>query len=258
MTDESDEFEGHVYVHFDGIKKSAEWIVKDYKGNGAFTDAQIEALCQQFQMPRPLIKELSLYVGNSLDSDSEVDLLQVTKSKAIAHANKNIRRARRLLRNGESIERVKEELNGLTNIFAITQADAELLPVAMTADQDLEQQLTLLLQTPGSAALLKPDHSPSASDNRRFQVVMSCCYIWEDAGKDFGFSNELDDTNRVDRVGGIYQFVQTVAAMVSTSKHRLRGEVFHKDITHFKAYRLGRDPDAFLNEEPEFGPPKTG
>ena len=90
MTDESDELEGHVYMHFDGIKKSAEWIVKDYRGNGAFTDAQIEALCQQFQMPRPLIEELSLYVGNSLDSDSEVDLLQVTKSKTIAHANKNI------------------------------------------------------------------------------------------------------------------------------------------------------------------------
>ena len=144
MTDESDELEGHVYVHFDGIKKSAEWIVKDYRGNGAFTDAQIEAICEQFQMPRPLIKELSLYVGNSLDSDSEVDLLQVTKSKAIAHANKNIRRARRLLRNGESIERVKEELNGLSNIFAITKADAEILPTAMTADQGLEQQLTLL------------------------------------------------------------------------------------------------------------------
>ncbi|MCF7779682.1 hypothetical protein GLP59_19035 [Sulfitobacter sp. M220] len=258
MTDESDELERHVYMHFDGIKKSAEWVIKDYNGEGAFTDAQIEALCHQFQMPRPLIKELSLYVGNSLDSDSEVDLLQVTKSKAIAQANKNMRRARLLLRNGARIERVKEELTGLSNIFAITKADAEILPTALTADQYLEQQLTRLLQTPGSAALLKPDRSPSASDNRRFQVVMSCCYIWEDAGKDFGFSNELDDTNRVDRVGGIYQFVQTVATMVSTSKHRLRGEVFHKDITHFKAYRLGRDPDAFLNEEPEFGPPKKG
>jgi len=88
--------------------------------------------------------------------------------------------------------------------------------------------------------------------------VMSCCHIWEDAGKKFGLANKLDDKNTVDRSGELYEFIKTVSGLVSNAKYQIRGEIFHKDITCFKNCRLDSDPDEFLKEGPEFGDPKIG
>ena len=253
-----DEAAEHVYLHFDGIKQSVPWIIKNYYGKGAFSADQIGFIAKEFELPISLVRKLSVYIGNSLDIESEVNLLKFTIPERIKHANENIRRARRLLRAGVNLERVKGELDSLSSICANRPSHAQLLLAAREADDDLEEILTSILNTPGSVVYMKPDDERFARDNRRFQVVMSCCYIWEDAGKELGLKNKLDEKATVDRSGELYEFVKTVSGLVSNAKYPIRGELFHKDITYFKGFRRRRDPDAFLMEEPEFGNPEIG
>ena len=253
-----DEVAEHVYLHFDGIKQSIPWIIENYDGKGAFSEDQARFIAKEFGLPIRLVGKLSIYLGNSLDVESQVNLLKFTIPERIKQANENIRRALRFLRAGASLELVKAELNSLSSIGATRQSHAKLLPAAREAEGDLEAILTTILNTPGSVVYMKPDDERFARDNRRFQVVMSCCYIWEDAGKELGLKNKLDEKATVDRSGELYEFVKTVSGLVSNAKYPIRGEVFHKDITYFKVFRRGRDPDAFLMEEPEFGTPEIG
>ena len=93
-----DEVAEQIYLHFDGIKQSVPWIIKNYDGKGAFSEDQARFIAKEFGLPIRLVRKLSIYIGNSLDIESEVNLLKFTIPARIKQANENIRRALRFLR----------------------------------------------------------------------------------------------------------------------------------------------------------------
>jgi len=70
-----------VYMHFDGIKETLPLRLNDYGDDGALREDQIQNLAKDFQLDINLARDLSVLVGYSLDIDSEVSLVRVTREQ---------------------------------------------------------------------------------------------------------------------------------------------------------------------------------
>ena len=226
-----------MYRHFDSYKRGPVWPTADYAEQGFFTAEQKDHLASKFDLSAELVSNLSLYVGNTLDEDSLMNLTRVSREKAVNAAEEALRRAVRHARQSEQYRgRVVEVLLGCSTLFADTPADAARLDRAQALARDPESKLGELLEAvdavlecPGSAAILAPADLRKVYDGRREHIVRSCCYTWMEAGRPLTYA-----MNKGRREGPLFELIWTVMRLVLSDDHRPSDETIRNDIDRFR------------------------
>jgi len=95
---------------------------------------QKEWLAERFDLPADRMDDLSLYVGNSLDLKSEVNLTKITRSKALSRGQKRLERTAQLARRMRTDHaEVEIQIDALNTHFSETP-DAEHTLIELLAD----------------------------------------------------------------------------------------------------------------------------
>ena len=231
-----------VYLHFDSYRAGLSWPVADYEEKGFFTVAQKDEIASRFELSPELVSNLSLYVGNTLDRDSLMNLTRVSRIKAVDAAKKELRRAvRHAGEDAPRREKLVEALLACDALFAKTRADAAVLGKAQALARNPECSLTDLLEVtdavlacPASAAILAPTDRRKILDGRRDHIVRSCCYVWMDAGRPLTYTTRSDKLSKEQREGPLFDLIRTVMGMILPKGKRPSDETIRKDIDRFR------------------------
>ncbi|WP_170765967.1 hypothetical protein [Ruegeria lacuscaerulensis] len=250
-----------VYPHMDGIKSSMSWKLGSYGEQGALTEDMIGSLCDQFDLPTTLVRDLSAMLGHCLNNDDDIaiNLTEVRRSQAIERGQKHLKQLlRKAKQSSIAPQELRNALGSLSTYFASTPEDADLLPqvldkleTATTLTQDIEDDIRRILETPGAAADMPPSDKRFSSDKRRQYIVESCFYTWCGTGRDLGITTYSDGRPGGQRQGLLIEFVQAVVKMITDPVQELSGETIRKDRDNFR--------DAQSKEAEEFwAPPESG
>ncbi len=246
-----------IYPHMDGIRPSAPWRLADYDDRGALSDAVLSKLAQRFDLTEQILRQLSIEVGNSLDTGSHLVLVAVSRDRAIKRAETSLKVALRWANHETGSAHIREALLPLEAAFAQDATQAAVLCTAKDHSNDddcsmadLVAAVQRVLHTPGCAADMSPCDKRRVWDKRREYVVQSCCYAWQDAGHPITYTTVSDGSKRDQRHGPLIDLIQMVVGMVTNPSSHLSGETIRKDIDRFKAHL--KDPDG-IRGEPDSG-----
>lgn len=231
-----------IWLSMDGIRLSAPWRLRSYGDDGALSESDLSELAERFDLPTSLLETLSQQLGYCLDTDSEVNLVEVKRSKAIERANQELARALNLV---EKIEVATVELTTLleplSSKFTQSKKDAALLLAAKTKAKEVCVSITatgddikLIMETPGAAAVMSPRNKVRVWDKRRQHVVETCCYAWQDAGRPVTLTTKSDEVGGKKRGGVLYDFIQAIVVRLTDPVRDLPGETIRKDLDRFK------------------------
>lgn len=251
-----------IYPNIDGIRPSAPWRLGDYRERGMLSEAMIRHLADRFALAEPLVRSLSVMLGNCLDNEgSAIVLVEVKCLQAIAAGQKRVRRILHGMKHRNfSPSDARDSLASLTAEFAKDPKDASLLPDAISKltdsdnfTDDILASITRLLDVPGAVAILVPRDKRKVMDKRRQYVVESCCHVWLDGGRPLTYTTVSDGSKRGQRHGPLIEFIQAVVRMITQPSRELSGETIRVDIDHFRA-KIEKpdtlfDPPEFLNGE---------
>lgn len=230
-----------VWLHFASYRDGISWPIADYEEKGFFTAAQKDELMSRFDLSPDLVSKLSLYVGNTLDIDSLMNLTCVSRNKSVEKAETALRRSvRHARKNPKYRGKLVEVLLACDALFAETPADAAVLHKAQSLAgtpecclADLLGAVGLVLAHPGSAAILEPADSRKIRDGRRDHIVRSCCYIWRDAERPLTYTTRPGRLSHERRGGPLFELIRDVMKMVIPDGKRPSDETIRKDIDGF-------------------------
>lgn len=231
-----------IWLSMDGIRLSAPWRLRSYGDDGALSESDLSELAERFDLPTSLLETLSQQLGYCLDTDSEVNLVEVKRSKAIERANQELARALKLV---EKIEVATVELTTLleplSSKFTQSKKEAALLLATKTKAKEVCASITatghdikLIMETPGAAAVMNPRNKVRVWDKRRQHVVETCCYAWQDAGRPVTLTTKSDEVGGKKRGGVLYDFIQAIVVRLTDPVRDLPGETIRKDLDRFK------------------------
>ena len=231
-----------VHLHFDDYRGGIFWPVADYEEKGFFTAEQKDELASRFDFSPELVSNLSLYVGNTLDIDSLMNLTRVSRIKAVDAAKKELRRAvRHAGEDAPRREKLVEALLACDALFAKTRADAAVLGKAQSLARTPECSLTDLLEgadavlaRPSSAAILAPADARKIQDGRRQHIVRSCCYVWREAERPLTYTTHPFGASHQRRSGLLFDLIRGVMRMVLPNGKHPSDETIRKDIDRFQ------------------------
>ncbi|QEP30632.1 hypothetical protein [Pukyongiella litopenaei] len=231
-----------LYLQFDDYGCGPSWPVADYEEKGFFTAAQELKLASEHDLTPVLVSRLSLYVGNTLDIESLMNLVRVSRNKTVKAAEVALRRAVKHARqDARRQKQLADVLLGCSALFAETRADATLLGEAHAVARNPECSLADLLEIadailtrPGSAAILAPADRRKVYDGRRDHIVRSCCYVWMDAGRPLTYTTRPDRLSGERRAGPLFDLIRAVMRMVLPKGGQPSDETIRKDIDQFR------------------------
>lgn len=236
-----------LFIHTDGIKTSVPWRLADYEEKGALSEENMAMLAERFGLSRPGLERLSLYVGNSLDIESLVNLTTVRGDVAVARASPDLEEAARLAKRVEqNLAKMFAIVEPLSDEVALHDQQKRALATAKIRIQEaresaigLHDAIDQAIKLPGSAAKISPDKR-RIRDGRRIGVVESCCYAWHDEGRKVSYTTRAD--RLTDRRGGtLIKFIQAVVLIVTDPPTKLSGETIRKDIDRWDPQDLVED-----------------
>lgn len=247
-----------IWLPFDGINTSAPWRLGSYGDEGALSDSDLLELADQFDLPTNLLQTLSQQLGYCLDVDSEVNLVQVKRSKAIERASKELAKAAKLATDIQvAADKLSAILDPLEDQFAQSKDDAAVLRAAKAQADDLRNTvaatmaaITTVQKTPGAAAVMAPFNKIHVWDKRRQYVIETCCYTWLEAGRTVTYSSQERTKKGTDRGGPFIDFLQSVAIKLTDPPRELSQETIRKDLDRFKKRMV--EPDE-LTTPPDRG-----
>ena len=248
VTADRDNAMAKLYIHTDGINMSVPWRLRDYEEKGALPDEGIASLAEQFDLPLPIVEQLSILVGNSLDDESLVNFTAVMRDVAIKRANEALEDAARLGKRVEQdLARIGDLLAPLSDAFVSEANQQGVLALAQeravaarTGATGLYDAIDIVIGRPGSAAVMSPTDKRCIGDGRRKNVVHSCCYAWHDAGRRVSYTTRPERT--ADQRGGpLIEFIQAVVMMVTDPPARLSGETIRKDIERWESEEAAKE-----------------
>lgn len=234
-----------LHIQDDDLMRTVPWRIRDYEERGALSDEQKQDLGNRFALSPALVDELSLLVGNSLDVESIVCLMPVSRDKAVARAGKRLDRA------AKRASRMRVEHAALIDALAPLRTDFDNSGLAEGLLQELkddlsgiaallaglEDRIDQIMAIPNGAAEIRPDHQPSIADRRRTNVVRSCCYVWEDSGRPVSYTTRPDRVRAPQRTGMLIDLVNAVVPMVTDPPATLSVETLRHEIDDFKRLR---------------------
>lgn len=234
-----------IYVNDPNERSTAPWIICDYQEKGALTDTTKAQIIEQFKLNPALVEELSLLVGNSLDTETVVSFTRVSRKKAVKRGRESLDEAARLakrLRTDHAT--IRTNISQLQTTF---DAHAHAAPLLASLRDDLaaiqsvvgslEKRIDELIKIENGVAKIEPDDKRKARDARREHVVRSCCYIWEDAGRPLSYTSKSSGPVHQRRGGPLVDLVQIVTRAVTDPPSELPPETIRRDIDKFKELR---------------------
>lgn len=234
-------------VYVDGLdeKRTAHWIIRDYQEKGALTDAVKAQIIEQFDLEPALVDELSILIGNSLDEGSAVSLTKVTREKAVERGRERLEEAARLAKRIRTDHaKMKAHISKLQTYF---DESARAAPLLTSLQEDLaefqpvvsglESRIDELINTDNGIAEVEPDDKRNSRDARREHVVRSCCYIWEDAGRNTSYTSKSNGPKDKRRRGPLIDLVHVVTQAVTEPPTKLKVETIRYDIDRFNMLR---------------------
>ena len=234
-----------LHIQDDELMRTVPWRLRDYKERGALSDRQKQELGARFDLSAELVDELSLLVGNSLDVDSIVCFMPVSRNKAVARAGKRLGRAASLA------SRIRHDHAALIDALAPLRTDFDNSGLAEGLLQELRDDLAgiaalvagleiridQIMAIPNGAAEIAPDDRRRVPDRRRTNVVRSCCYIWADSGRPVSYTTRPDRVRAPQRTGMLIDLVNAVVSMVTDPPATLSVETLRHEIDDFKRLR---------------------
>lgn len=126
---EQDTADHSIFLSMHGVKaQDYPFQVIDCAERGVFSPQQKIGLAERHDLPKQLVEELSILVGNALDTDSEAPRVRISRSKVIKRTQS--------WANGERI-RTRPILMSLSEINAVF--DALALPFFVASSEELTQ-----------------------------------------------------------------------------------------------------------------------
>lgn len=254
-----------IWRHEEHFKRSQRWRLGDYGDEGILNEEQIDLLVSKQGLPEPVVRRLSVYLGNCLGvyEGVAINLTKFTPSKAIARGAKELGEINsRLLSIGELLEKTELGLSELSPDLAESPTDAALLPALQQSFSALVRDWERLefsaaceeiLSAEGAVAAPRPDDKRTLTDGRRILVVESCCYAWQEAGREIGRPAGASESKGDKRRGRLIDLIQAVAKMVSEKGITLSAETIREDIKRFRKTSAFREENDKGLGEPTFG-----
>ncbi|MFU8865800.1 MAG: hypothetical protein ACNA7O_17970 [Rhodobacterales bacterium] len=219
-----------IYPHRDHVKAdSFPFFLADYGDRGALSEAQNHAICDRHGLSLAQVLELSRLIGYSLDTDSEVSLVTITRAMAERRLND-----RSLSKRMRDLQLNASEANALFDSFGLKAKVAD-DTASSGADSDYHQVPVILANEKATVSLdearriLQPNDRSKERDHRRLLVVESCCYVALDAGWSLTYTTDGTATKN-QRGGRLINLIKDVIAMVSAngriaSVHTLKSDI---------------------------------
>ncbi|MFD1193814.1 hypothetical protein ACFQ3C_03930 [Seohaeicola saemankumensis] len=249
-----------IWLSMDGIAPSVPWRLGSYGNGGALSDSDLLELAKQFDLPTGLLRTLSQQLGFCLDVESEVNLVEVKRSKAIERTGSDIEKALKLTETMEAAaKKLAALLEPLSTQFANSKEDAAILPAARAKAQELCSTITATIdaidairRTSGSAAVMRPFNKVHVWDKRREYVIKTCCHTWSEVRRSITYTSNDAAPKGKKREGPLVDFIQAIVAKVTDPPKELRVETIRKDIDRFKKSMAKPDelttpPDKCIN-----------
>lgn len=219
-----------IYPHRDhATASSIPFLLEDYGDRGALSEDQIYALSAQHDLSMAQLRELSRLVGYSLDIDSEVSLVTISRSTAVHRLQdrKLAKRSRELQLDASQANALFKSLN--MNVMAVDNTEeASPDPQHLKVPPVPTDEVTLV-SLDEARRILQPNNRSKERDNRRLLVVESCCYVALDAGWPLTYTTD-DTVSKNQRGGRLINLIKDVVAMVSrnariASVHTLKSDI---------------------------------
>lgn len=219
-----------IYPHRDYVTADAmPFKLADYGEEGALTEEQIQTICARHRLSTAQVRELSLLVGYSLDIDTKIS--HVTISRATVESRLH---DRRLAKRNRDRQLDVGGANALFESFGLKVVVAEdVEPTKSDSDQKnaAETRTDGILEVSLDEAqrILQPDDRRKERDNRRLFVVESCCYVALAAGWSLTYTTD-SSVEKNQRGGRLINLIQDVIGMVSqnsriASVHTLKSDI---------------------------------
>ena len=234
-----------LHIQDDDLMRTVPWRIRDYQERGALSYRQKQELGARFDLSAELVDELSLLVGNSLDVESIVCFMPVSRDKAVARAGKRLGRAASLARRMrhdhaallDALAPLRTDFDSSGDTEGLLQGLREDLAGIAALLAGLEDRIERVMAISSGAAVIEPDDKKRIPDRRRTNVVRSCCYVWEDAGRPLSFTTVADRPDGPKRRGRLIELVNAVVTMVTDPPTPLSVETIRNEIDDFKALR---------------------
>lgn len=208
-----------IHPHRDHVTLDAiPFILGDYGDVGAFTEQQISRLTERHDLSKAQLRELSLLVGYSLDSDSHANLISITRSRVQRRLN-NSRTSKH--QSDDTLD--AKEANALFEslglaVFVVDDVH-DGMPNASSAPPRSEPAGDVtFISLDEARRVLQPDDRRNERDGRRLLVVESCCYVALDAGWPITYTTD-SSVEKNQRGGRLIALIKDVIAMVSHNQH---------------------------------------
>ena len=178
-----------IYPHME-VVDGYRWRVGSYDERGVLSTDQIDQLEQRFELPREVLERCSIELGNCLDEDGAVNLVEVKRSVALRRAEETLQDVRHeSQRAADKLGKLSDRVMLLSEQFVADMDDRTALrtalsslhaqlTVALEANTQLGETAEQVLAQPGSAADMSPTDKRKNRDKRRQYVVETCCYAW--------------------------------------------------------------------------------
>lgn len=219
-----------IYPHRDHVTADAmPFKLADYGEEGALTELQIQTIIARHGLSETQARELSRLVGYSLDLDTKISHVTISRTKVESRLHD-----RRLAKRNRDRQLDAAEANALFESFGLKLVVAE--DVEPTKS-DSDQKKAAETRTDGIRAvsldeaqrILQPDDRRKERDNRRIFIVESCCYVALDAGWSLTYTTD-STVEKNQRGGRLINLIQDVIGMVSqnsriASVHTLKSDI---------------------------------
>ncbi len=219
-----------IYPIRDHIRSdSLNFILDDYGDRGVFSEDQIRKLSRNHGLSVEQVQELSRLIGYSLDIDTEISFVAISRS-TVYRRLKN----RHLGKRNRDHQLTASEANALFSSFGINAIVAEnpesSAPNSKSAEKRKGGTNTPTIVTLDQAQrLLQPDDRSNERDRRRLLVVESCCYVGLDAGWTLTFTTDASVTNNT-RGGRIINLIMEVIPMVTQNAQKASSHTLKDDL----------------------------
>jgi hypothetical protein len=219
-----------IYPHRDHIKVDAmPFKLADYGDEGALTEDQIQTISARHRLSIEQARELSRLVGYSLDVETTISLVSITRATVESRL-----RDRKLGRRNRDKQLDASEANALFESFGlkvVVESDAE--PTTSNSEQPKASKPLNVdaehVSLDEARRILQPDDRRKERDNRRLFVVESCCYIALDAGWSLTYTTDSSLTTN-QRGGRLISLMKDVIAMVTVNSQRASVHTLKSDI----------------------------
>lgn len=250
-----------IYPHLEEVIDGYHWRIGIYDGRGVLSVEEIDLLEERWDLPRTVLERCSVELGHCLEPDAAINFVEVRKSVATPRGERTLEDVRHQAREAaRKLSGLSKQVRLLSSYFD-GEAENEralselklLFEAAVTANTDLGKAATDLLGRKGAAAEMSPRDRRKVRDMRRPNIVATCCYAWQDAGRTVSYTTRSDRLSHEALGGQLVEFINHIILMLTDPRKEIARGTLKKDIDRFRRKQNKQNKEDELLMPPDFG-----